>query len=83
MAPTVTSPAMGTSPVEDKKQIQNPNWHELNVRGLYLPKILGNIFTYRKVDRLNGPPVSFYLEYTLGDRYFFIDKRDREGDRER
>ena len=26
------------------------------------PKNLGNIFTYRKIDRLNGPPVSSYLE---------------------
>ena len=26
------------------------------------PKNLGNIFTYCKVDRLNGPPVSSYLE---------------------
>ena len=25
-------------------------------------KNLGNIFTYRKIDRLNGPPVSSYLE---------------------
>ena len=26
------------------------------------PKNLGNIFIYRKIDRLDGPPVSFYLE---------------------
>ena len=26
------------------------------------PKNLGNIFTYRKIDRLDGPPVSSYLE---------------------
>ena len=26
------------------------------------PKYLGNIFTYRKVDRIDGPPVSSYME---------------------
>ena len=53
---------MGASPVEAKKQIQNPNWHQINVRGLQPQKNLGKIFTYRKVDLLYGPPVSSYLE---------------------
>ena len=42
------------------------------------PKNLGNIFTYRKVDCLDGPPVSSYLEYRIGARSFFNKwKRER------
>ena len=42
------------------------------------PKNLGKIFTCRKVDHIDGPPVSSYLEYRLGDSYFFESMRERE-----
>ena len=50
-----------------------------------VPKNLGNIFTYRKVDRLDGPSLLLY-GVDIGGLFFFIineRKREREGKRER
>ena len=46
------------------------------------PKNLGSIFTYRKIDRLDGPPVSSYLEYRLGGLFFFNSIREREKEKD-
>ena len=62
MAPTTTSPAMGASPTEAKKQTKIPIGIKSMCVAYSRPKNLGNIFTYHKVDRLDGPPVSSYLE---------------------
>ena len=37
------------------------------------PKNLGNIFTYRKIDRLDGPPVSSYLEQRMNNHRGRLD----------
>ena len=48
----------------------------------YIPnKNLGNIFTYRKIDRLDGPPASSYLDKRLG-YLFFKSIREREKGRD-
>ena len=36
------------------------------------PKLSGNIFTYRKVNHIYGPPVSSYMEQILGARLFLV-----------
>ena len=70
MAQTLTTPTIGAPPLETKQQIQNSHWYQLDVCGLYPPENLGNIFMYRKVDHLDGPPVSSYMEEILGARSF-------------
>ena len=47
-------------------RLNNKNKIPIGIRSMWvaysLPKNMGNIFTYRKIDRLDGPPVSSYLE---------------------
>ena len=38
MPPTPTTLAMGASPMEAKKQTQDPNWHQINVSDLQPPQ---------------------------------------------
>ena len=61
MAPALTPTAMGAYPMEAKKQTQNPIGINLMYVAYNRPKKLGNIFTYRKVDSLEGLPVSSYM----------------------
>ena len=53
---------MGASPIEAKKKKNITIGIKLVCVAYSRPKNLGNIFTYRKIDRLDGAPVSSYLE---------------------
>ena len=47
-------------------RLKNKNNTPMSIRSMCmaysLPKNMGNIFIYRKIDRLDGPPISSYLE---------------------
>ena len=62
MVPTLTPPAMGASPVEAFKKHKIPIGIKLMCVAYICPKNIVNIFTYRRVNRLEETPVSSYME---------------------
>ena len=62
MAPTLITSSVGASPLEAKNKHKTPIGITLMCVAYSRPKNIGNVFTYRKVDRLDGLPVSSYMD---------------------
>ena len=70
MAPTLITSTMGASPLEAKKKHKIPIGIKYMCMAYSRPENFGDIFTYCKVNRLYGTPVSSHTEYRLGSRSF-------------